>query len=97
MFKSYIHEDTEVNFKCANSDLTYVSFEGLNMQEEDIKKVTKHIQLNMALIKEIFIYLQGFSTCFPNLDYFNFREHFLKKAELPMSNFDKASYDAILS
>ena len=51
----------------------------------------------MALLKEIFIHLQGLSGHYPYLDHHTLREHFIKKAHLPMTPLDQASYSAILS
>ena len=51
----------------------------------------------MALIKEVFIHLQGLSPYYPYVDHYTFREQFLKKAHLPMQSLDKASYENILS
>ena len=50
----------------------------------------------MSIIKELFVHLQGLSSAYPNLDHFTIREHFMRKADLPMTPFDKASYSAIL-
>ena len=51
----------------------------------------------MALLKEIYVHLQGKSGHYPFLDHHTIREHFLKKADLPCDPLDLATYDTILS
>ena len=51
----------------------------------------------MALLKEIYVHLQGKSGHYPFLDHHTVREHFLKKADLPCEPLDLATYDTILS
>ena len=51
----------------------------------------------MAIIKEIYIYLQGKSAKYPFVDTFTFHKHFLSASKLPYTDLDKATYDTILA
>ena len=60
-------------------------------------KIKKTVQLQMPLIKEIFIYLQGKSKRYPYIDHHTYWEHFLTAAHFNMEQIDKATYGMILS
>lgn len=97
VFKNVQVEDTDINFLVANQDLQAVSFEGVTDVEEEIQKLKRSVQIQMPLIKEIYVHLQGQSSKYPFLDHYTIRQHFVKKANLPMDPLDQASYHAILS
>ena len=62
-----------------------------------MKKIKKLLSVNMAYIKEIYIYLQGKSQKYPYIDTYTFHKHFLSASKLPYSDLDKATYDTILA
>ena len=62
-----------------------------------MKKIKKILSVNMAIIKEIYIYLQGKSAKYPFVDTFTFHKHFLSASKLPYTDLDKATYDTILA
>ena len=65
--------------------------------DTEIKKIKKCLSINMAYIKEIYVYLQGKSAKYPYIDHYTFHKHFLKESTLPYEAADKASYDTILA
>ena len=73
VFKSFINEDTSHDFLAANNDLQHLSPDGLNASEAEITNIKRNVQMNMVLIKEIYVHLQGLSSCYPYIDHYTFR------------------------
>ena len=97
MFADKQIDDSALNFACAEADFPAISLEHLVDDDRDVKKIKKCLSINMAYIKEIYIYLQGKSTKYPYIDHYTFHKHFLKESTLPYEAADKASYDTILA
>ena len=68
----------------------------LSIDEEERTKLERTIQNNMAMLKEIYIHLQGLSKNYPWIDFPCIRDHFFKKSRLPQTHFDKSSYENII-
>ena len=60
VFKNFQWEDQSVDMSAAMSDLQFVNFTGLGIEEEEIKKIQHSIKSkDMPILKEIHIYLQS--------------------------------------
>ena len=66
------------------------------MTTTEVDSIKRTISMQMNLLKEVYVHLQGFSSYYPYLDHFTVREHFLKKANLGQNGVDVAAFDAIL-
>lgn len=60
MFKNFQWEDQSVDMAAAMSDLQFVNFTGLGIEEEETKKIQHAIKSkDMPILKEIHLYLQS--------------------------------------
>lgn len=63
--------------------MPYIKFHNTNATEEDPAAIKKILQKEIALIKEIFIYLQGKSSAYPFIDRFTYNTYFISKVDVP--------------
>ncbi len=81
----------------ANNDLMHLATDGLNATDEVITACKREITTNMALFKEIYIFLQGISPSYPFVDHYTVTKHLLEKAHIDYDQIDRAAYDRIFS
>ena len=70
-----------------------------SVAEDDPKELNgllRVLNYNYAEIKEIYHYLQGYSSQFPNVDSFTMREKFIKKLKCLRENRHISQFDIIM-
>ena len=97
VFSDMPEEDAETDLLAAFNDVQHINFTGLSIDVDDPIKLKTAINQNMALIKEVFIHLQGKSVRYPYLDHPTVLNHLIARLDLPMRPIDTATYDTILS
>ena len=78
VFKNFERESFHLNAMAANSDMNFINWAGLGVDEEMQKLLKDEIVKHMPIIKEIHIFLQSKSpSTYPFVEYGVFREKFL--------------------
>ena len=87
VFDKSPYEDSDFIFNCSMNDLQFLkfAFDSMHLDHDEVKKIEKTIKMNMELFKEIYVHLQSKSKVHPWVDDYCFRQHFIRKSNVPQS------------
>lgn len=97
VFRQWIADTPESLQKAMSYDLKYIDIIGIvNKDKQDAQELIRAFNDRYAALKEIYNYLQGFSSQYPNIDFSTMRNKFVKGLAIDQGLHNMSAYDVAL-